>query len=48
MINYSFTKHADRQLRKLPIAIQRQIIKKSNFTLLQETRYILQIQFLTP
>ena len=28
MIGYSFTKHADRQLRKFPIEIQKRIIKK--------------------
>ena len=28
MIDYSFTRHADRQLRKLPIVIQRRIIQK--------------------
>lgn len=31
MIDYSFTKHADRQLRKLPITTQRRIIKKIKF-----------------
>jgi len=31
MISYSFTKHADRQLRKLSIATQRRIIKKIKF-----------------
>ena len=28
MIPYEFTAHAERQLRKLPLSIQRQIIKK--------------------
>ena len=33
MIEYSFTKYADKQLRKLPISIQRRIIKKVEFYL---------------
>lgn len=31
MTGYSFTKHADRQLCKLPIAAQRRIVKKIKF-----------------
>lgn len=31
MINYSFTKYADRQLRKFPIEIQRRIVKKIKY-----------------
>ena len=33
MIDYSFTKYADKQLRKFPISIQRRIIKKVEFYL---------------
>lgn len=33
MIDYSFTKYADRELRKLPVHIQRRIIKKIEFYL---------------
>ena len=34
MIGYSFTKHADRELRKLPLAVQRRMIKKLEHALL--------------
>ena len=36
MINYSLTKHADRQLRKLTLETQRRIIKKVKFYLSAE------------
>ena len=36
MIDYNFTKHADRQLRKLPVATQRRIIKKIKFYIATE------------
>ncbi len=31
MISYTFTKYADREFRKLPIATQRRIVKKIKF-----------------
>ena len=36
MITYGFTKHADRQMRKLPTETQKRIVRKIKFYILTE------------